>query len=670
LLDANNNVIASKAIVWEVDRPGVTDDATVSESDVPLLREAIEAAGRAATYADRAQATYDNFAEVVADQVEQMQIHEGQTVIDGTLTVSGAAADAKVTGDEITGLKNDLMDIDTILEYQKTVNIPVEQYSINANTGANTSSSYTTYYRTAGFYKATHIKATSTKGTLKSRLYFYSTANVSSYISCGDFVNDMDADVIYPDGANYIRVAGFVDGNPDNPLDLSAVTLETESQNAITRIKEKQLEIENTLTDVGIENTIASHIDTDVPYNLIPSDMTWIPDKQILPADGGVGIYAGRYASDFIPIDADKEYIYLNVAVIDKSYNSDGTYTSRTVAPFVRYNYAFYTADKKFVASESDTSSVVKKIPQDAAYIRVTVTNEESTKYARLIYAPNASATAPTIGQVEYKKIPKSNYQMPLTGYENGFKMIAFGDSITHGDLTGNNDGLSYVNYASQYLNADIESVGFGSTTAARVAETPSGTGLFAFWHLCDCIVSEDPNVWADLDAWAASPSGNTSYAEHLARLKAVDWNNVNAISILYGANDWAVNIPVGTDYNVDPYKYDGAIAYGITKLLTKYPHLQVLVLSPFYRKRTIDGQEYISDDANTAGVNMAGYAASLRNIQTKLHVPVAGSDNWGINYLTMKVLSIDGTHPITNIGKWRLGHLYANAIQTYLSPI
>jgi hypothetical protein len=101
LLDVNNNVIASKAIVWEVDRPGVTDDATVSESDVPLLREAIEAAGRAENAADEAAATLANFAEVVAEQVEQMQIHEGQTVIDGTLTVSGAAADAKVTGDKL-----------------------------------------------------------------------------------------------------------------------------------------------------------------------------------------------------------------------------------------------------------------------------------------------------------------------------------------------------------------------------------------------------------------------------------------------------------------------------------------------------------------------------------------------------------------------------------------
>jgi hypothetical protein len=56
LLDANSNVIASKAIVWEVDRPGVTDDATVSESDVPLLREAIEASAESVSSSEESEA--------------------------------------------------------------------------------------------------------------------------------------------------------------------------------------------------------------------------------------------------------------------------------------------------------------------------------------------------------------------------------------------------------------------------------------------------------------------------------------------------------------------------------------------------------------------------------------------------------------------------------------
>lgn len=43
-----------------------------------------------------------------AKQVAQMQVKEGQTVVDATLTVAGAAADAKKTGDEVAELKNDI----------------------------------------------------------------------------------------------------------------------------------------------------------------------------------------------------------------------------------------------------------------------------------------------------------------------------------------------------------------------------------------------------------------------------------------------------------------------------------------------------------------------------------------------------------------------------------
>ena len=78
--------------------------------------------------------------------------------------------------DELTDLKDDLSDvkneinqIDDVLDTgSKKIIVPVEAYGINANTGKNTSSSYSQYYRTAGFYKGTLVRATWKKGTLKA----------------------------------------------------------------------------------------------------------------------------------------------------------------------------------------------------------------------------------------------------------------------------------------------------------------------------------------------------------------------------------------------------------------------------------------------------------------------------------------------------------------------
>ena len=587
---------------------------------------------------------------------------------------NASVVEVKVGG-ELTDLKSAINDVNYILDYNQVVTAEIEQYSINTSTGKNTTSAYTKYYRTNGFYKPKHIKATSTRGTLKTVIYFYSDDDIDTFISADDAVANLDADVAYPTGAHYVRVAGSVDGNPDDPLDLSAVTVlmtydVADCPTAVSQLNNDIDRIDDTLADADIDNVIATCVDTDVPYNLIPSDTTWSANKQIKPGDGTVESYTGRYCSGYIPIDASKQYIWLYIAVIDKTYDPDtDTYTATTVQPFVTYQYAFYDANKNYVASASQTTDRVKVIPASAEYIRVTVGSETDISYARLIYADAVSDSYLTVGQFPYKKIPKENYQLPLTGYEN-FQMVCFGDSITHGDLTGNNDGLSYVDYASHNLNAKLHNVGFGGTTAARGAETVTGTGLFAFWNLCDCITSSDANAWDDLDAWASSSSGNQTYYEHLVRLKSIEWDSINAISILYGANDWNANIPVGSGYNTDEYKYDGAIAYGITKLLTAYPHLQIMILSPFYREKTVGNTTVSSDTANTAGLKMPDYAESLKNVQTGLHVTVVDSGNWGLNSLTVKVLTSDGTHPRTNIANARLGHLVANAVQTYLSPV
>lgn len=121
LKDASNNVVASKAIVWMVDRAGINDDSTVSDSQISQIQQAISAGTSAANSAQQAADTLatirseaatiiDSVDSAVADAVSQMQVKEGQTVIDKTLTVDGAAAESKTTGDAIVSLRNDVYD--------------------------------------------------------------------------------------------------------------------------------------------------------------------------------------------------------------------------------------------------------------------------------------------------------------------------------------------------------------------------------------------------------------------------------------------------------------------------------------------------------------------------------------------------------------------------------
>lgn len=95
--DSNGNILGAKAIVWAVDMAGIEDGAIVSDSDLPLIEQAAEFAGE--------------YEQKVAEMIAEMQIVPGQVVIDGTLTVQGAAADAKATGDRLADLQSDLSKI-------------------------------------------------------------------------------------------------------------------------------------------------------------------------------------------------------------------------------------------------------------------------------------------------------------------------------------------------------------------------------------------------------------------------------------------------------------------------------------------------------------------------------------------------------------------------------
>lgn len=162
--------------------------------------------------------TPEEIAESVSAYLDEHLTNPTNPPVDTSLAIAGAAADAKETGDKITQLKEDL-------GYNVTFTPEIERASINATTGKNTSDAYTAYYRTGGFYRPKHIKAISSRGYLNTWIYFYASDDVNTYISRSVAYSDLDADVEYPDGANYVRITGQVSNDPDNPIDLTAITV-------------------------------------------------------------------------------------------------------------------------------------------------------------------------------------------------------------------------------------------------------------------------------------------------------------------------------------------------------------------------------------------------------------------------------------------------------------
>ena len=413
-------------------------------------------------------------------------------------------------------------------------------------------------------------------------------------------------------------------------------------------------------SDVNIVNLIDNGFDYTQGYNLVPVDCEYTENYRIDHATGDLIASSGALASDYIEIDPAQGYIcnHLAVRTVGVSGITDG-YTN----VWNRLYYAFYDKNKHHIFDNVNTGDSSKAIPANARYIRCTLLDVKLIPYAILIYGNYDSRQ--NIRFVKYRKEIEQIETYGSTGLE-GLKMVMFGDSITHGDAVTNddNDGISYTNYANDIIRGNIINVGLGGSRMSQ--GTPDGIGLGSFASLCENIASDDPDVWDDLDSYVTNT--NPTWATHVSKLKDMDWSTVQAIGILYGANDWNNGVAIGSEYNEDPLNYDGACAYGLKKILTKYPHLQVLIFTPFYRKIN---STYDSDMPNQAGYTMADYGRSLLDhIPPVYHCPIVDAGNeLGINKYTIDTYAADGTHIRTNVGQYRLGRFVAQSVLRFIQP-
>jgi hypothetical protein len=142
LRDTLGGILGTAAIVWVVDRAGVTDGAEMSDSDISAVQEFVQEFGSINAYGAALHGLMAAYggpltANAAAGMTDQTKVYvytgtttsaltkghwyyyDGSSWADGgvyqaaavqtdtTLTVAGEAADAKATGDEITELKND-----------------------------------------------------------------------------------------------------------------------------------------------------------------------------------------------------------------------------------------------------------------------------------------------------------------------------------------------------------------------------------------------------------------------------------------------------------------------------------------------------------------------------------------------------------------------------------
>lgn len=240
-----------------------------------------------------------------------------------------------------------------------------------------------------------------------------------------------------------------------------------------------------------------------------------------------------------------------------------------------------------------------------------------------------------------------------------GKKLVCFGDSIT-----------AFSNYPFRIKDRlgfkDAVNVGFGGERMGQHSD--ANHDKFSMYQLAAAIQAND---FSAQTAAAAALLGYPEPVDHtaaLARLTAINWNDVSTVTIAYGTNDFGGSLPIGTSADTTGATFRGAIKLAIEKLLTAYPHLELVMVTPMWRQRQASGDNKDATNfPNSSGDFLIEYVDAELDQAALYQIPALDNyRNCGINLQTYAVYLDDGLHARTEPGN----ELLAKRISAFLETI
>ncbi len=429
--------------------------------------------------------------------------------VDGTLSVSGAAADAKAVGDEITDLK---ADIDNIVDISGSSNLWNPDTTVigllNTTTGVvNTES---TQYVTTDFIPFANGE------TIYEYLKTISTGTVTILTPSVGNANNI---VFYDANHNYI--SGITASSLSIPYTITITNV------AYIRVSLTRAHFENTDRIYGIfkteqtaatfepyYNTHASlnpNIDIpQIPDNIsaFVNDEGYITDVSLIPINDRLDEYfettgnssnlwnpntttVGQlnYTTGIVNTDS-TDYIvtdfipFLNGETIYEYLKTISTGAVSSVTPSVgnANNIAFYDQNKAYISgigASSFTNPYTITIA-NVAYIRVGLSRAHFENTDRIYGIFKGAKTADTFEPYYDASVALNpEIELPRVDKENDYALIAYGDSLTAG--TGaTSQAHRYINQCADALNAkNCIAFGFGGSSSKPIAWTAGALAGF-----------------------------------------------------------------------------------------------------------------------------------------------------------------------------------------------
>ena len=228
-----------------------------------------------------------------------------------------------------------------------------------------------------------------------------------------------------------------------------------------------------------------------------------------------------------------------------------------------------------------------------------------------------------------------------------GKKIVNFGDSIF---ANGVGTGKDITSFLQKECGATVVNCAFGGCRMG--IHTAEQFDAFSMYKIADAIST---GTWTTQDSALSGQDIPSYFSTTLAALKAIDFSEVDVVTISYGTNDFAGGLRIGGS---DNYSTDYALKYSIEKILTAYPNLRIFVCVPMYRVWLDESYEF-DEDSNTKEVTswvgggstykLTDFVQAERDVCKETQIPVLdlyydlgiNKWNWGTYFP-----STDGTHP------------------------
>lgn len=362
---------------------------------------------------------------------------------------------------------------------------------------------------------------------------------------------------------------------------------------------------------------------------------------------------------------APAKILYNSDAFANKNYastNNGNLYTGDSYASYYcaykkpcKPNHKYRTSTHTQVVYYDETGAFISGyVPyiDSANATGVKVEKEFQTPANCAYISINSNVPNEVIFDLEYTVFGNEKTAYPLLGKT----VVCFGDSITGNYYFGDN----YPYQIEEKTGAKVYDVGFGGCRMELTNEASiQYVNPFSMVSLANAVASEQSDKWNIQDTSANSFALKNMVKARLSILKNIDFSNVDIVTIAYGTNGIGLPLENVSD-TLDTYSYAGATRYAIKTLLTKYPHLRIVLLTPIYRWYSAT-----SDDGDThqiSGQTLLDRVNKLLEVGAEIKIPTIDLyHTLGINkynytgYFGDDDETADGTH-INSFGREQMG--------------